>query len=154
MIDITHIHPMLVHFPIVLLPLGVLLYAVAAWRGEDLGTRRGLSLLAFLCLVAGTFTAMLAAAFGDIALDAAVDKGFDEDPLEGHEELAGPTIVVFGVLVLVQALALWRSIVVKNGRAWLLVVVGIAGVGLLLATAYHGGQLVYDLGVNVAPVKP
>jgi uncharacterized membrane protein len=154
MIDITHVHPMLVHFPIVLLPLGVLLYAVAAWRGDDLGARRGLSLLAFLCLLAGTLTALLAAAFGDIALDAAVDKGFDEDPLEGHEELAGPTVVVFSVLVLMQALALWKSIAVKGGRAWLLTLVGLAGVGLLLATAYHGGQLVYDLGVNVAPVKP
>ena len=154
MVDITHIHPMLVHFPIVLLPLGALLYIVAALRGDDLGARRGLSLLAFLCLTAGTLTAMLAAAFGDVALDAAVDKGFDERPLEAHEDLAGPTIIVFGVLALVQALALWRAVVVRGARAWLLSLVAVAGVGLLLVTAYHGGQLVYELGVNVAPVRP
>lgn len=154
MIDIVHIHPMLVHFPIVLLPLSALLYLLAAIRGDDLGSRRGLSLLALLCLVAGVLTALLAAAFGDVALDAALDKGFDEAPLEAHEEMAGPTIIVFGLLLLAQAFALWKAIPLKGGRAWLLTVGAVVGVGLLLTTAYHGGQLVYELGVNVAPVKP
>lgn len=154
MIDITHIHPMLVHFPIVLLPLGTLLYFVVALRGDDPASRRGLSVLAFLCLAAGLLTALLAAGFGDVALEAAMDKGFDEAPLEQHEDLAGPTIAVFGLLVLVQAFALWRPYPLKGGKAWLLAVIALAGAALLLVTAYHGGQLVYELGVNVAPVKP
>jgi uncharacterized membrane protein len=154
MIDITHIHPMLVHFPLVLLPIGTALYAAAAFRGEDLAVRRCLPVLALLCLGAGVMMAMIAAAFGDMALDAALDKGFDKGPLEEHEDLAGPTIVVFAVLVAIQALAMWRSISLKRGRAWLLTLVALAGVALLLATAYHGGELVYQIGVNVVPVKP
>lgn len=154
MIDITHIHPMLVHFPIVLLSFGTLLYLVVALRGGDLASRRGLSLLAFLCLAAGLLSAVLAAGFGDMALDIAIDKGFDRAPLEQHEDLAGPTIVVFGLLVLAQAFALWKAYPLRGGRAWLLAVVAVAGVSLLLATAYYGGRLVYELGVNVAPVTP
>jgi uncharacterized membrane protein len=154
MIDITHIHPMLVHFPLVLLPIGTALYAAAAFRGEDLASRRCLPLLALLCLGTGVMMAMIAAAFGDMALDAALDKGFDKGPLEEHEDLAGPTIVVFAVLVAIQALAMWRSLSLKGGRAWLLTLGALAGVALLLATAYHGGELVYEIGVNVVPVKP
>jgi uncharacterized membrane protein len=154
MIDSAHIHPMLVHFPIVLLPLGSLLYFVVAFRGDDLAARHGLSVLAFLCLAAGLLTALLAAGFGDVALEAAMDKGFDEAPLEKHEDLAGSTIAVFGLLVLVQAFALWRGYPLKARKAWLQAVIAVAGVALLLITAYHGGQLVYERGVNVAPVKP
>lgn len=154
MIDITHIHPMLVHFPIVLLLIGMLLYLVVAVRQDDLASRRGLPVLAFLCILAGVLMAALAAGFGDVALDVAVDKGFDKAPLEEHEDLAGATIAVFGLLAAVQAFALWRAYPLKGGKAWLLTVVALAGVVLLLNTAYHGGQLVYEIGVNVTPVKP
>jgi uncharacterized membrane protein len=33
-------------------------------------------------------------------------------------------------------------------------VLSLVGVVLVLVTAYYGGDLVYRIGVNVAPVKP
>jgi uncharacterized membrane protein len=33
-------------------------------------------------------------------------------------------------------------------------VIALVGTGILLNAAYHGGELVYGLGVNVTPVHP
>ncbi len=152
MIPIEHIHPMLVHFPIVLFTTALSIDAFVVFaRGGDLSARRCLSLTGLAALVAGLVFAVLAAVFGDIALDIAIDRGFERDPLEEHEGLAGTTIVLFGLLTVVQSLAVWRAIPLSGnkGKAF----VAILGIGFLLlaSTAYHGGELVYGLGVNVKP---
>jgi uncharacterized membrane protein len=105
-------------------------------------------------LVGGVVSALVAAGFGDIALDAAVDKGFSKPPLEEHEELAGITIAIFGVLAVIILGALWKKIQLTGAKAIVFLIVTLAGVGMLLSTAYHGGELVYIKGVNVEVVKP
>ena len=50
--------------------------------------------------------------------------------------------------------AWWRHVSLARGRGWLWFVVGLVGVALVLVTAYFGGDLVYRIGVNVAPVTP
>jgi len=98
--------------------------------------------------------AFFAAAFGDIALDAAVDKGFDEAPLEEHQGLAAATIIIFSIITLVQTYSMWRGRSLAGTKAVMMFVATLVGLGFLIATAYHGGQLVYEIGVNVTPVKP
>ena len=155
MIPIEHIHPMLVHFPIVLFTLTLLIDSGLVFiRQGDLAARRCLTLAGLATLGIGLLFAILAAVFGDMALDIAVDKGFDRDPLEEHEGLAGATITLFGLLALVQIIAVWRSIPLSGNRGKAFVAVMAIGFGLLVSTAYHGGELVYGLGVNVANVKP
>jgi uncharacterized membrane protein len=44
----------------------------------------------------------------------------------------------------------WRRVSLDGGRKWAVVATEIAGVFLIVTTAYFGGQLVYELGVNVA----
>ena len=154
MINITHIHPMLVHFPIVLFILAVLMDGYIVSRGGDLGRRDCLVMAGFWTLVIGLVFALGAAFFGDIALDKAVDAGFSADPLEEHELLATVTIAIFGALALAQGFALWRRQAVTGARGWLFLLTGLVGIGVLISTAYHGGNLVYELGVNVAGVKP
>jgi len=154
MINIAHIHPMLVHFPIVLFITAVVLDAYIISRGSDLGRRDCLVMTAFGALAIGLVFALGAAFFGDIALDKAVDAGFSADPLEEHELLATLTIGIFFVLALVQGFVLWRRRSLTGGRGWLFALAGLAGLGLLISTAYHGGNLVYELGVNVTGVKP
>ena len=145
---------MLVHFPIVLFITTALLQFIVVVRKGDLAARECLSLISLVTLLAGVVMAILAAVFGDMALDAAVDKGFDKAPLEEHEGFAGFTIVIFSVIALVHAYSVWRRRALTGVRAGILFIASLAGLGVLITTAYHGGQLVYEIGVNVTPVKP
>jgi len=154
MIDITHVHPMLVHFPIVLLLMSAVALALAQFKGETLTGRNCLAGVGAVALLAGTAIALLAAFFGDIALDAAVAKGFPEAPLELHEEFAVITITVFAALSLIKLYALWKKTVLTGTWGWLFLTAMAAGLGLLIVTAYLGGHLVYNIGVNVHGLTP
>jgi len=154
MIDINHVHPMLVHFPIVLFMAAVALQFLALIRGGDLAAAECLPRVALGALLIGTAAAALAAVFGDIALEHAVDIGFRKDYLEEHEELGFATLWVFVALSVLHLGARWRHISLTRDKGWTLAVAGLAGVVLMVVAAAHGGELVYELGVNVTPVKP
>lgn len=154
MIDVNHVHPMLVHFPIVLLLVAVAALSFMQFRGENLAARNCLASVGTVALLAGTAFALLAAFFGDIALDAAVAKGFPRAPLELHEEFAAITITVFAAFSLVLLYAILKKTVMTGAKGWIFLAVAAGGLGLLIVTAYLGGHLVHDLGVNVHGVAP
>jgi uncharacterized membrane protein len=157
MLKIVHIHPMLVHFPIVLLMCAVFVDFYVLTRKGNLAAKDCWSTVGMGALVLGVLAAIVAAVFGDIALDAAVDLGFSKDRLEEHEEFGLSALYIFLGLALVRVAAFWRNIELSGARALIFVVVGLVGVGVLLSAAYHGGGLVYEIGVNVSnvtPVKP
>lgn len=154
MIDIAHIHPMLVHFPIVLLLCAVATQFLVLSRAGDLAAHRCLANVALALLLLGAVAAAAAAVFGDIALDKAINLGFPKAPLEEHEELGLTTMWLFIALSVITLLAWWRGFALRGGKGWLLFAIGLVGIALLLITAYHGGDLVYRIGVNVLPVKP
>jgi uncharacterized membrane protein len=154
MISIALIHPMLVHFPIVLLITAVAMDIIVLLIKKDLSDRQCLPLIASSALLLGTLAAGVAAIFGDMALDKAVSLGFPIGPLETHETLALITIAVFSLHSLLRLLAIWRRYPLQGSVGWISALPGMVGVVLLIATAYYGGELVYHLGVNVAPVVP
>jgi uncharacterized membrane protein len=154
MISIALIHPMLVHFPIVLLITAVTMDIIVLLIKKDLAGRQCLPLIALSALLLGTLSAGLAAIFGDIALDKAVSLGFPTGPLETHETLALITIAVFSLHCLLRLLAVWRRSSLQGIIGWISALPGFVGVALLITTAYYGGELVYHFGVNVAPVIP
>jgi uncharacterized membrane protein len=154
MISIALIHPMLVHFPIVLLITAVAMDVFLLLTNKDLANRSCLPLMALSALLLGTLSAGIAAFFGDIALDKAISLGFPSGPLETHETLAFITIAVFSLYCLLRLLALWRRYPLRGFSGWISALPGMVGIVLLISTAYHGGELVYHLGVNVAPVVP
>lgn len=154
MIALDHVHPMLVHFPIVLFIAATIVFLFVLFRRGNIAARSGPAAVGTVAMIAGLGFAFLAAFFGDIALDAAVGKGFARPPLEAHEELAVMTMIVFSLLSLVLLGAMWRRIELRGGRGWMFAAVAVLGVGLLLDTAYHGGDLVYVRGVNVDAVAP
>jgi len=150
MIPITEIHPMLVHFPIVLWINAELLSVGILLRGGNLSGRQTWPVVAFYSLLAGTAFAVVAAVFGDIALDRAVAAGFDAGPLEIHETVAITTICIFGLHALLRWLGFRFGYSLTGKRGWLAEIPGLIGIIGLFVTAYLGGELVYQLGVNVA----
>ena len=154
MISIALIHPMLVHFPIVLFFTAVTMDIILLLANKDLANRKCLPLMALSALLLGSLSAGIAAFFGDIALDKAISLGFPSGPLETHETLALITIAVFSLHCLLRLLALWRRYPLRGLSGWISTLPGMVGLVLLIATAYYGGELVYHLGVNVAAATP
>lgn len=148
MIDLSHIHPMLVHFPLALLPIAVLIQWWVVARGGSQFDRscQAKGIMGLLALAA--IGALIAAAFGDMALDIAVEHGIPDANLEEHEDLG------FASAWLLLGLAVLQTWLFATDNRVRLFNVGMtlastAVLGILLATAYHGGELVYGLGVNV-----
>ena len=154
MISIALVHPMLVHFPIVLLITACSLDIIMLLIKKDLANRQCLPLVALSALLLGTLSAGIAAIFGDIALDKAISLGFPRGPLETHETLALITIAVFSIHCLLRLLALWRRVALRGYIGLISAIPGMVGVVLLIFTAYYGGELVYHFGVNVAAASP
>jgi uncharacterized membrane protein len=152
MIPITEIHPMLVHFPIVLWISAETIAVVVLLRGGDLSARQQWPVVALYSLLAGTAFAFIAALFGDIALDHAVAAGFAAGPMEIHETVAVITLSIFALHAALRLLAIWRRYPLVGIRGWLAELPGLVGICGLLVTAYLGGELVYHMGVNVAAV--
>ena len=107
------------------------------------------SVSASLAVLAG-LAAIVAFVFGDIAYDLAVSAGFPEVDLETHEGLGTWTAIAFVVWALVRGVFWWRGSAVGGGLKAVAVVIELAGAALVVVTAYFGGQLVYELGVNVS----
>ncbi|HEX6118915.1 MAG TPA: DUF2231 domain-containing protein [Dongiaceae bacterium] len=150
MISIAHIHPMLVHFPIVFFLSLAALDTIATLRGVPVTGRGGIGNVSTgLALLAGVF-AIATYFFGDMALEFAEAGGFHSDVAEIHEGLGEATAAAFAIWAIVRVVAWWRNARLRGGGAILLSVIELAGAGIVVTTAYFGGQLVYDLGVNVA----
>jgi uncharacterized membrane protein len=152
MIDLAHIHPMLVHFPLALLPVALVLQGIALARGKSLFGRECLSTTGLAIFVVAAAGAGVAAIFGDIALDIAVSAGFAPSQLEGHEEMGKASALLLIALASLEAVLYWRR-TGSRPTSWGMLTAGAALFALLLVTAAFGGHLVYGLGVNVAGVR-
>lgn len=150
MFSLQHVHPMVVHFPIVFALSLAALDLVATLRGGTVTARTALGNLSTALAVLAGGAAVIAAAFGYMALEIAEAGGWHGDVAEIHEELGMSTAVVLCLWAAVRA-ALWLRGVASP--RWLRVVIPAAELGsavLVATTAYYGGELVYLLGVNVS----
>ena len=149
----SHLHPAIIHFPIVLLLLVPPVLALGLlWPAQ----RAGLHACALGVLLLGTALAFLAVVTGlAIPLPAAPSTQL-LDTLRAHERLAKGTLLTFAVLALTQALLQVlaplskthpsRRIVLALQLAWLLASVG--ATLPLLRTAHLGGRLVHELDIH------
>lgn len=154
MLDVTHIHPMLVHFPIVLYLLAIVLQLAVLLRHGNLSDNRCLANTALASLLLAAASAAVAVFFGDIALDHAAELGFPSDPMELHAALGITTMSLLLVFSAIHLAARWFRWPLATTRGWLVWGAGAAVAALLIATAYYGGELVYSIGVNVNAVTP
>jgi uncharacterized membrane protein len=152
MIPVQHIHPMLVHFPIVLILFLTAFDVVATLRGRSVTGRTVAGNISTSFAVLTGLFAIVTYIFGGMALTIAESGGFHSDVAEIHESLGEMVAIVTGVYALLRA-GLWiKDVRIGGAASYVFPVAGLAGSALVAATAFYGGQLVYDLGVNVAKV--
>lgn len=149
---IQHIHPMLVHFPIVLIMLLAAFDILATLMGESVTGRTTAGTLSTLLAVSVAVFAAITFQFGDLALSFAESQGFSSDIAEMHESLGESVMWVSAIYALVRVVLWWRDIRITSALRLAFPLAAIAASVLVTVTAYYGGQLVYDLGVNVASV--
>ena len=142
------LHPLVVHFPIVLSVLLPISALVALWAIRK-GTRpRWAWALPVAVAAALTVSAYVATETGEREEDR-VERVVAERAIHGHEEAAERFLVLSGVLVLVAAVGLAPRTIGQAAR--LLTAVG--AVGLLAAgvqVGHSGGELVYRHGAASA----
>jgi uncharacterized membrane protein len=149
LIPIEQFHPIAVHFPIVFLLSLAALDSLAMLGNRSIGGRGGIADLSAGLAVLSGLAATAAYAFGDAAFDLAVASGVAEARLETHQLLGTTTATALGLWALLRAAAWWWRIPISRNRMWGLVLVELAFSLLVITTAYYGGQLVYEFGVNV-----
>ena len=137
-----HLHPLIVHFPIVLLVVWPAIDALglALGRPDVCRVAAGLLLLAIPCSLAATLS-------GQSAYDAAIAAGVLPALLDTHADLANP-IPWLVVAVAVARLVGARRLGLRGQIIGL--VLGVALAGLVLSAGRSGGALVFDHGVGVA----
>ena len=147
MISATHLHAMIIHFPIALLMAGFLSEVIALFIKKEF-----FSQAAFYLLILGALGATAAYLTGGYAGEG-IEEGPLKNPMELHEEAAAIT------LWLAIITALFRAVIsyFKYNRFWVKwvgIILFTALVGSVARTGYLGGQLVYSHGAGVQLALP
>ncbi len=146
------LHPLVVHFPIVLVVLLPISIAVALWVIRKAATPRRVWSVPLALATALAVSAWVATRTGESQEDR-VENVVARGALHGHEEAAERFLVLSGVLVLVTAAGLARGTVGRAAR-----LVSAAGaLGLVAAgvqVGHSGGLLVYREGAANAYANP
>ncbi len=142
---LPNIHPLFVHFPIVLLSLFLAAEVVALIRNSEIWRR-----LAAYLLYAGAVFAGLTVAAG-LQAAAGVPHGAETHQImETHEHLA---ISVFGLAALLSAWRGFARFTLHGAGAYIFLLAAALLNLLLLLTADLGGLMVYKFGVGVQAVS-
>lgn len=141
---LPNIHPLLIHFPIVLLPLAVSvhIFSLALKQKDRLGLPVG------ILYILGTGSALAAYLSGRKAADTVDILPMANPVLSSHSDLALWTLIIFGIVTVLYWL--FQRLKVNRLLQVLLPLVGLFGVGILTITADRGGQLVYRFGTGVS----
>lgn len=139
------LHPMAVHYPIALLTMGLAAGGVAILGDRPPWLARAAAWLLWL----GSLSAWAALGLGLLAEETVPHVPAAWKTLSEHEALAWWTAGLFTGL---SALRFWLDRR-ERPRAWeaAFLAAWLAAAGVLIATAYHGGELVFTFGVGRVP---
>jgi uncharacterized membrane protein len=148
------LHPLIIHFPIVLLLLSPLFILISAAYHPPKG--RPYMFVGLIMLLLGTCSLFLANASGEAAAQLAERGGPVDSVLATHESLAEETEIVFSVLsvILVGIVALPRILHREETRLTStlmplsFLVLYCAGILFVINTAHAGARLVHEFGVH------
>ncbi len=136
-------HPLIVHFPIVLLPLSAALDLCAHWRG-----RRDWHNMAYALWGLGVLAALIAVLSGSMAADPHWQQEDLRAVLSNHEDWATATLIA-ALVVLLGRLPLHLKGQAEGRSLFLWTAAALVVSALIWVTAYYGGELVYIYGVGV-----
>jgi uncharacterized membrane protein len=143
MIDFTHLHPMIVHFPIALLIIGFLTDLASLFMKQDFWKQAGLYLL--ILGAAGTIAALIS---GEQAGSGIAEQGLLKQAIEQHEEAAILAVWLISVTTVIRiALVLLKKYTGAFKIAALILF--FLSVGAIARTGYYGGKLVYEHAAGV-----
>ena len=148
------LHPIIIHFPIVLLLLSPLFIVISAALHPPHG--RPYMIAALIVLFLGTGSLFIAASTGEAAAELAERGGAMNAVLESHETLASVTRIVFsvlsvlllGVFVVPRFLGREESKLAATYLPAVFLVLYLFGIVLVVTTAHAGGRLVHEFGVH------
>lgn len=137
-------HPLVVHFTIALFAVSVLC-DLLGW----LFKKESLHTVGWWNLLFGFFGALTTVVTGLVAEGSVGHNEAAHAIMQTHKTLG---LIVLGTMA---ALFLWR--VIRRGQIpqkllMVYLLIGVAGVGVMTAGAYYGGELVYTYGVAVRAV--
>ncbi len=143
MIDQSHLHPMIVHFPIALVIIGFLSDAVALVTKRQFFSSTGLYLI-----ILGSVGTLAAYLSGNIAGDGVTEAGALGAALEVHEGAA--TLALWTMIALaILRITLGVTKQMTGWKQWAMVALLAVGVGTIARTGYYGGELVYRHAAGV-----
>ncbi len=143
MFDTQHIHPMIVHFPIALLIVGLLADAAGLFSKKEFFSKAG-----FYLLILGTIGVIAAYFSGNLAGDGVTEAGPLKQALETHEDAAGLSIWLMSAAALVR-IAFVAVKKYSGSLKWVAFALFLIGVLSIARTGYYGGELVYKHAAGV-----
>ena len=143
MFDTTHLHPMIVHFPIALLIVGFLSDLIGVFLKKDFFSKAG-----FYLLILGTAGVIAAYFSGNIAGDGVSEAGVLKQALENHEEAAELSLWLMVIASVVRiGIVLFKKY--SGIFKWVAILLFLAGILSIARTGYYGGELVFKHAAGV-----
>ncbi|MGZ5254755.1 MAG: DUF2231 domain-containing protein [Flavitalea sp.] len=147
MLSSTHVHAMVVHFPIALLFVGFTFEILSFFYKTDFYRKS-----AFYLLVLGTIGTIVSYFAGNAA-GAGMEEGTLNKAMEMHEHAA--TFAFW--LTIITSLVYVMTNYLKYKKGWLRIIGVLLFAGVMISitrTGYLGGQLVYKHGAGVELALP
>ncbi len=141
--DLSHIHPMLVHFPIALLIVGFLSETIGLFVKKEFFSTAG-----FYLLLLGAVGAAAAYLTGEQAGDGITEIGALKLALESHEGAAELTLWLAGIAAAVRVMIVVfkKYSGIYRTAAYVLFLCAVLSVA---RTGFYGGELVYKHAAGV-----
>ncbi len=143
MFDMSHIHPMIVHFPIALLFVGFLFEFLGLVTKKD-----SFSTTAFYLLILGTISVIAAYFSGEFAGEGIAEAGALKTAIEIHEEAA---LLSLWLMVSTAILRIAYVLLKKQNMylKWAAFTLFLLGTISIVRTCYYGRELVYKHAAGV-----
>ena len=138
MFSTSHLHPMIVHFPIALITIGFLADVLSLFFREE----KWLSKSAFYLMVIGALSAVAAWSTGQLFTTEPV-QGAIVEVFEKHETAALITMII---MLIGSAFRIWLVVKKKEESALKWIAFGLYFIGFCAVTftGYMGGTMVYN----------